>query len=150
MVAFSNSPIPAPPYSAGQVGLTRPISQAALKTSIGNLESRSHSAAIGMIRSLVNRRAVSISALCSSLNEKSTTLVLLFHALSLARELGAHRARPEDVAAAPAHHQREGDVDDVLERHLPEVRHLALPRLGLGARALELRLEIAHPSVEAL
>src|SRR5438477_6087037 len=71
MSAFSSSPSAAPPYSAGHVVLTRPISQACLNTCIGNFESRSHSAAMGMICSLVNRRAVSMSAFCSSDSWKS-------------------------------------------------------------------------------
>src|SRR4051794_37038635 len=108
MSVFSSSPKPAPPYSVGQVGFTRPMPQPSLNTSIGKRDSRSHSAAIGVMRSFVKRRAVSISALCSSPNEKSTTSLLL-HSLALPRELGAHRPRAEDVAGDRADHERERD-----------------------------------------
>src|SRR4051812_46782020 len=88
IMAFSSSPMPEPPYSAGHVGLMRPMLQASLKTSIGKRESRSHSAAIGVMRSFVKRRADSMRALCSSETEKSTTMSLLHSALLLVH-LGA-------------------------------------------------------------
>src|SRR3954447_26874625 len=107
-MAFSSSPMPAPPYSGGQVVLTRPISQASLKTCMGKRDSRSASAATGMMRSRVKRRAVSTSAFCSSLREKSITGSLL-HFLAFLLELGAHRPRAHGVPRDEADQERERD-----------------------------------------
>ena len=67
----STSLSPAPPYSAGSVGFTRPMPCASSKTALGNTESRSHAAAMGMMRSRAKRRAVSMRARCSSVGSKS-------------------------------------------------------------------------------
>src|SRR6185437_6269215 len=134
IIAFSSSPIPAPPYSAGQVVLTRPISQASLKTCMGKRDSRSASAATGMMRSFVKRRAVSTRAFCSSVRENSITVSLL-HPSALLLELGAHGAGPQRVPCDEPDQQRERDVDEVGRRHLAEVRHHAAPSSrggGLG------------------
>src|SRR4051794_670068 len=112
-MAFSSSPKPEPPYSAGQAVVTRPVSPAPLHTSIGKRDSRSASAAIGMMRSLVKRRAVSTRAFCSSVGEKSITLSL-FHSAALLLELGAHGAR--------AHGEPRDQPDQEHERDVHEMR----------------------------
>src|SRR5580700_7025717 len=67
----SRSDNPGPPYSLGKVVLTRPSFQASSKSSRGNVASRSQRAAMGMMRSLAKRRAVSMRAFCSSVISKS-------------------------------------------------------------------------------
>src|SRR5262245_13501567 len=89
---------------------------------------------MGVMRSLVKRRAVSISALCSSDREKSTTGSLLHSAL-FSLELAAHRPGPEGPAGDEPDHEDEGDVDDVLGRHLRKIRDHAPPLFFSSARA---------------
>src|SRR5690242_19923204 len=132
--------MPAPPYSAGQGALTRPISQASLKTCMGKRPSRSASAATGMMRSLVKRRAVSTRAFCSSLWEKSITRSLL-HSLALLLELGADGAGAEGVPGDEPHEEHERDVDDVGARHLSDVEHQPPPSPRSCRRALSMAAE---------
>src|SRR6478736_4287560 len=96
--------MPGPPYSVGTEALTSPSSCAATNTSFGKRLSRSHSAAIGMMRSLVKRLAVSIRARWSSESPKFN-MHLLLGAAPHAIHLGAHRPRPEGVA------QRDSDEE---------------------------------------
>src|SRR5687768_16473820 len=103
---------------------TRPIACAASNTSRGKRASRSHSAAMGMIRSRAKRRAVSTRAFCSSLNEKSSIDSLLRSA-SPPFVLFPHGARAEQVSDGHAHQDYSGNIDDVLEGHaarLPAAR----------------------------
>src|SRR6478609_12243859 len=96
--------MPGPPYSVGTEAFTRPSSCAATKTSFGKRLSRSHSAATGMMRSLVKRLAMSIKARWSSESPKFN-MHLLLGAATHSRHLGTHRPRPESVA------QRDSDEE---------------------------------------
>src|SRR3954465_12758487 len=113
MSAFSSSPIPGPPYSLGTEAFTRPSSCAATNTSFGKRLSRSHSAAIGMMRSFVKRLATSIKARWSSESPKFN-MHLLLGAATHSRHLGAHRPRAERIA--------KGDPDQEHARNEYEVR----------------------------
>src|ERR1700734_1458179 len=111
----SRSERPAPPYSAGGGGFTRPIFQAASNTSRGKRDSRSHSLATGMIRSRAKRRAVSMRARCSSVGSKSIIgLPLLPRSLPFSVQLGPRGARAEDVPEDDPDHQNPRDEDEVL------------------------------------
>src|SRR5580700_11402998 len=112
----STSDRPAPPYSLGSVGFTRPIFQASSNTSRGKRPSRSQAGATGMMRSLVKRRAVSMRAFCSSVSSKSI-MVLLACPLLPSRHVGAGGSGAEDVAQNDADEQDTGDEDDVLGGH---------------------------------
>ena len=71
MRMLSISLMPAPPYSVGSVGFTRPSFQASFRTSIGKTDSWSHFAATGAMRSRAKRLHMSTRATCSSESSKS-------------------------------------------------------------------------------
>src|SRR5579863_6746511 len=100
----STSDRPAPPYSLGKVGFTRPIFHASSNTSRGKRPSRSQAGATGMMRSLVKRRAVSMRAFCSSVSSKSI-MVSLACPLLPPGDLGTGGSGAEDVAQNDADEQ---------------------------------------------
>src|ERR1019366_1723507 len=124
----STSLNPAPPYSAGRGGFTRPMECASSNTCRGNLDSRSHSAAMGMMRSRAKRRAVSMRARCSSVGSKSNIARLY-------RETGAvskgHLALAQSAQLGPrlalAHGSEQADDGEHAEEDgQPSEVHVAI------------------------
>src|SRR6478752_5298056 len=149
--AFSSSPMPGPPYSLGTEAFTRPSSCAATNTSFGKRLSRSHSAAIGMMRSLVKRLAVSIRARWSSESPKFN-MHLLLGTSTHASHFGAHRPRTESVAERDPNQEHARDENEVCRGHreteliVARYRLRRQPRSPFPARKSAFRRALADAS----
>src|SRR6478609_917962 len=133
--AFSSSPMPGPPYSLETEAFTSPSSCAATNTSFGKRLSRSHSAAIGMMRSLLKRLATSIKARWSSESPKFN-MHLLLGAATHARHLGAHRARAECITERDANQEHARYENEMCSRHREKRLIVARRRLHRQPRPL--------------